>query len=83
MKKAERKGLDDLRPKYKRSDLPGPMVRGRYAARLQEASNIVVLQPEVAAAFPNDQAVNQALLSLIKVDRASTRPPRRPRDMER
>jgi hypothetical protein len=73
MKKAKRGELDDLRPRYERSDFPGPMTRGKYAARLRKASNIVILQPEVAAAFPNDEAVNEALLSLIKVARASTR----------
>jgi hypothetical protein len=41
------------------------MVRGKYAKRLKESSNIVVLRPEVAAVFPNEDAVNSALLSLI------------------
>jgi len=43
------------------------MVRGKYAKRLKESSNIVVLKPEVAAVFPNEDAVNSALLSLIKL----------------
>jgi hypothetical protein len=37
----------------------------------------VVLDPKVAKAFPNAEAVNQALLSLIKVARASSRPTKR------
>jgi len=73
MKKAKQGEQDDLRPKYERSDFPGHMARGKYVARLRKTSNIVVLRPEVAAAFPNDEAVNEALLSLIKVARASTR----------
>lgn len=48
---------DDLCPKYRREDF-GPMVRGKYAARLKEFSNIVVLDPEIAEAFPNAKAVN-------------------------
>ena len=69
MKKASRKSTDELRPEYKRSDF-GALVRGKYAARVSEASNIVVLQPQVARAFPNDHAVNEALLGLIR-DRKS------------
>jgi hypothetical protein len=72
MKKAKRTPKDDLRPEYKRSDFAGPMVRGKYAGRLREASNIVVLKPEVAAAFPNEEAVNKALQSLIDVAQAAT-----------
>ena len=46
MKKADMVN-DDLRPEYRREDF-GPMVRGKYAARLNESSNIVVLDPEIA-----------------------------------
>ncbi len=47
MKKANRKSTDELRPEYKRSDF-GVLVRGKYAARVSESSNIVVLEPQVA-----------------------------------
>jgi len=43
---------DELRSEYRREDF-GPMVRGKYAARLKESSNIIVLDPEIAEAFPN------------------------------
>jgi hypothetical protein len=75
MKKVRVKSVSDLRPEYKRSDF-GKIVRGKYAARLAQATNVVVLDPEVAKAFPNDKAVNNALRSLIKVAEASTRPTR-------
>ena len=65
---------DDLRPEYRREDF-GPMVRGKYAARLKESSNIVVLDPEIAAAFPNTQAVNDALRGLLELARVSARLP--------
>jgi hypothetical protein len=65
MKKGSRKTTDELRPEYKRSDF-GTLVRGKYAARVSEASNIVVLEPQVARAFPNDRAVNQALRGLLR-----------------
>ena len=74
MKKA--KSADELRPEYKREDF-GPMVRGKYAARLKAASNIVVLKPEVTKAFPNAEAVNDALMGLIDLAKSAARPTRR------
>ena len=65
---------DDLRPEYRREDF-GAMVRGKYAARLQESSNIVVLDPEIAEAFPNTKAVNDALRGLLELARVSARLP--------
>jgi hypothetical protein len=56
MKKANAKS-DELRPEYRREDF-GPMVRGKYAAQMREASNVVVLDPDIAEAFPNAEAVN-------------------------
>jgi len=52
-------------------------VRGKYAARLKPGSQIVVLEPDVAAAFGNAKAVNRALRTLIDRPRRparSTRP---------
>jgi hypothetical protein len=70
MKKDE--STDELRPEYKRSDF-GALVRGKYAARLSEETNVVVLEPEVAKAFPNDKAVNEALRGLIRIAEATVR----------
>ena len=67
MKKISQTDKDELRPEYKRSDFPGGLVRGKYAERLRKSSNIVVLKPEVAEVFPNEEAVNNALLSLIEL----------------
>jgi len=39
-------------------------VRGKYARRFAEGSNVVVLDPDVAKAFPDSAAVNRALRSL-------------------
>jgi hypothetical protein len=75
MKKAKSVS-DELRPEYKRGDF-GVMVRGKYAARLKAATNIVVLRPEVASAFPNGEAVNDALMGLIKIAQSAARPVRR------
>jgi hypothetical protein len=73
MKKAKRASRREPRAEYKRSDFAGQLVRGKYAQRLRESSNIVVLKPEVAAVFPNEEAVNRALLSLMEIARATTR----------
>jgi hypothetical protein len=78
MKKAKQADKDELRAEYQRSDFPGPLVRGKYAERLRESSNVVVLKPEVAQAFPNDQAVNDALMSLIELAQKTARPAKRP-----
>jgi len=76
MKKDKESDKDELRPEYKRADFPGGLVRGKYAKRLKESSNIVVLRPEVAQAFPNEDAVNEALLSLIDIAQKTIRPTR-------
>ena len=73
MKQASRKPTDDLRPEYKRSDF-GTLVRGKYAQRLIEATNVIVLDPQVAKAFPNDRAVNRALRGLLRTRKRSARP---------
>ncbi len=51
MKRGSRKAGDELRPEYRRSDF-GKLVRGKYAARAATETNVVVLEPELAEAFP-------------------------------
>lgn len=72
MKKAKTEA-DELRPEYQRSDF-GPLVRGKYAARIAAASNVVVLEPKVAEVFHNDKEVNEALSGLIKIAQSTARP---------
>lgn len=59
-----------MRPRYGKDDL-GKGVRGKYLTAYAEAHNIVRLDPEVAKAFPSEKAVNEALMTLIEVARAS------------
>ena len=75
MKKAS-KNEDEMRPEYKREDL-GSGVRGKYYDNYQASHNIVLLNPEVAKAFPTEEAVNEALMSLIQVAQKSVGKPRR------
>jgi ribosomal 50S subunit-associated protein YjgA (DUF615 family) len=65
---------DELRPEYKPSELRGG-VRGKYAERFKAGTNLVALEPEVAEAFPTDEAVNEALRLLVKIAKTTTRRP--------
>ena len=66
MKKQSRK-KDELRPEYDMKSLLKGGVRGKYAARYRAGTNLVLLEPEVAKAFPNDKAVNEALKLVMKL----------------
>lgn len=61
---------DEMRSEYKIKDL-GVGVRGKYYEAYKESHNVVLLKPEVAKAFPTEEAVNEALMSLIKVAQTS------------
>ncbi len=51
----------DMRDDYDFSD----GVRGKYASRLAEGSKVVVIDPDVAEEFPDSEAVNEALRTLM------------------
>lgn len=55
----------DMRPEYDFSD----GVRGKYVERYLKGTNVVLLDPEVAAAFPNSTSVNEALRALLAIAR--------------
>ncbi len=61
---------EELRPLYNREDL-GPGVRGKYFESYQKGTNLVLLSPDVAKAFPTEEAVNKALRSLINLAQKS------------
>jgi hypothetical protein len=65
MKKDDATAEDDLRPEYDPSVLKGG-VRGKYLERYRAGTNLALLAPDVRAAFPTDEAVNDALRSLIE-----------------
>ena len=65
-KKAKAESKDELRPEYDFSELKGG-IRGKYATRYKAGTNLILLAPDVAKAFPNDEAVNEALRLLIKI----------------
>ena len=59
--------VSDLRPEYNLDELLKKGVRGEYAARFREGTNLVLLAPDVAKAFPTDEAVNEALRLVIQL----------------
>lgn len=77
MKKNKEPEKDELRTEYKRSDFPSGLVHGKYAERMKESSNVIVLRPKVFKTFPNEEAVNNALLSLIDMAQKTTARPSR------
>ena len=65
MKKIESEEENDLRPEYDFSQMNGG-VGGKYAERHHEGTNLVLLDPDIAAAFPDAKAVNDALRLLLQ-----------------
>ena len=54
---------EEMRPEY---DFSGG-VRGKYVDRYRKGTNVVLLDPEVAAAFPDSESVNEALRALLTI----------------
>jgi hypothetical protein len=65
-KTEKRERRDELRREYDLSKLKGA-IRGKYTARYRAGTNLVLLSPDVAAYFPDEQSVNTALRTLIHV----------------
>jgi hypothetical protein len=65
MKKAKKSRSRDMQDEYDFSKGE----RGKYAKRYAEGTNVVVLEPDVAAVFRDSQSVNEALRALVKIAR--------------
>lgn len=65
-KEVENEMEDELRSEYDFTQMKGG-VRGKYVERYRAGTNLVLLDPDVAQAFPNETAVNDALRMLIQV----------------
>ena len=74
--KLKKRDVDELRPEY---DFDySKAVRGKYARRLiEEGSNVVILDHDIAKAFHDSVAVNEALRSLLEITRSTKRITRR------
>lgn len=66
------KDSDEMRTEYRREDL-GKGVRGKYFERYSKGTNLVLLNDEVAKAFPTTEAVNEALLGLLALTKQTAR----------
>jgi hypothetical protein len=58
---------DELRPEYDLNELLKGGVRGKYVERYRAGTNLVLLDPDVAKAFPTAAAVNEALRLVIQL----------------
>ena len=66
MKRTKKKREDvEMCPEYDLSKLKGA-VRGKHFKQYQAGTNLALLEPDVRAAFPTDDAVNEALRSLVR-----------------
>jgi len=55
-------------------------VRGKYADRFAEGSNVVVIDPDIAEYFPDHDSVNDTLRSLVSIIKNRQRPPQKVKD---
>ena len=67
--KSKDEKADELRLKYDLATLLKEGVRGKYAKRYEQGTNLVLLSPDVARDFQNDEAVNEALRLVIQPKR--------------
>jgi hypothetical protein len=69
---------DELRPEYDLAKLLKDGKRGKYAERYRSGTNLVLLDPDVAQAFPSEQSVNEALRLVIQMAKLPTGRPLTP-----
>jgi hypothetical protein len=62
-KNARRSALDEMLPEYNFSG----GVRGKYARRFRDGTNLILLEPDLAERFPDSVAVNRALRALVEI----------------
>lgn len=67
-----------MRNEYRREDID-KSVRGKYLRRYEKGTNLVLLDDRVARAFPDAEAVNEALLGLLALAEKTGKAARKPR----
>ena len=72
-KKPKAAAIDELRPEYDFAAMKDG-VRGKYVERFRAGTNLALLEADVAAAFPTDEAVNEALRTILKAAAEISRP---------
>ncbi len=71
-KPIEHRNRDEMRPEYDFASIMGG-VRGKHYDEYRKGTNVVLLQPDVAEAFPTEDAVNEALRGVLRTTRAVRR----------
>lgn len=71
-KNSERRDNGEIRTEYDFASMKGG-VRGKYYERYRKVTNVVLLEPDVAEAFPTEDAVNEALRGVLSTARAVRR----------
>ncbi len=67
---------DEMRPEYDFSSAKA--VRGKHFRAYQAGTNVVLLEPDLASAFPDSASVNQALRLLVRLSKSKAISPGRP-----
>ncbi len=65
--KTKEETIAELRPEYDLGRLLKTGVRGKYVERYRQGTNLILLDPDVAEAFPNGTSVNEALRLVIRL----------------
>jgi hypothetical protein len=60
---------DELRDEYDLAELLSGAVRGKYVQRNETGTNLVLLDPDIAAAFPDAKPVNAALRLVMQLSK--------------
>ena len=68
-KRTTTKTKDELRPEYDMKSLFKGGVRGKYAKKYRAGTKLVLLDPDVAKAFPSEKAVNETLRLVMKLNK--------------
>ena len=71
MRKVKKSRPDSMRAEYKRSDFK-KLERGKFYKQVTARSNVVILEPQVAEAFPNSDIVNETLSTLLRLAKRSS-----------
>ena len=77
MKKSEIEAKDELRPEYEMAQLLKGAVRGKYVEQYRQGTNLILHEPDVAAAFPTPEAVNESLRLVMRLAAIPTAKPSR------
>jgi hypothetical protein len=75
-KRKESELADEMRAEYDLSKLKF-VGRGIYAKRYRSGTNLVLLEPDVREAFPDDESVNEALRVIVKAAKSLATPVRK------